>query len=67
MAGEVGTWETSGILDVSSYFDTTPAETLLLTAVQPHYVKGGIILRGRNGLVESGQLIFLTNKLDQTN
>jgi len=67
MAGEVGAWESSGILDVSRHFDTAPAETLLLTAVQAHYVKGGTIIGGRNGLVESGQLIFLTNKQDQTN
>ena len=67
MAGEVGAWETSGILDVSRHFDTAPAETLLLTAVQAHYVKGGTVIGGRNGLVESGQLIFLTNKQDKTN
>ncbi|MFW2440098.1 MAG: alkaline phosphatase PhoX [Arenicellales bacterium] len=65
LAGEIGTWETSGILDVTRYFNTLPAETLLLTAVQAHYVKGGAIIGGRNSLVESGQLIFLTNKRDQ--
>jgi secreted PhoX family phosphatase len=64
-AGRVGRWETSGILDVSHFFATAPAETLLLTAVQAHKVKGGAIIRGKNRLVESGQLIFLSNRQKQ--
>ncbi|MEA1888268.1 MAG: PEP-CTERM sorting domain-containing protein, partial [Pseudomonadota bacterium] len=62
--GETGTWESTGILDVSRYYSTAPAETLLILAVQAHYVKGGLTIGGNQQLVESGQLIFLTNKPD---
>ena len=61
-AGVVGTWETSGILDISHFFATAADETLLLTAVQAHNVKGGTVIGGRNRLVESGQLIILRNR-----
>ncbi len=64
---EAGSWETSGILDVSRYFDTSASETLLLTAVQAHKVKGGSVIGGKNQLVESGQLVFLTNRPDHPN
>ncbi|GMR06705.1 MAG: hypothetical protein BMS9Abin25_1325 [Gammaproteobacteria bacterium] len=64
-SGTIGTWETSGILDVTRYFDTIPGETLLVGVVQAHKVNGGAIIGGKNLLVESGQLIFLTNKQDQ--
>ena len=56
-----GSWESTGIIDVTHYFDTLPEETLLLTAVQAHKVGDGPDISGKQ-LVESGQLIFLTNK-----
>ncbi len=64
-AGIPATWETSGIIDISLYFDTARNETLLLSTVQAHKVKGGNIIGGKGQLVESGQLIFLTNHRNQ--
>lgn len=57
-----GTWESSGIVDVTGYLDTHAGETLLLTTVQAHKVNGGPVIGGAKRLVESGQLILLTNK-----
>ncbi|GMT39662.1 MAG: hypothetical protein IEMM0001_0397 [bacterium] len=64
-SGTIGTWETSGILDVTRYFDTIPGETLLIGVVQAHKVNGGAIIGGKKLLVESGQLIFMINNQDQ--
>ncbi len=68
---DVGNWETSGILDVSSLFGNKPGEVFLFD-VQAHSVKGGSIISATsvdgNGdgtktdaenLVEGGQLSFL--------
>ncbi|MCB2077841.1 MAG: choice-of-anchor I family protein [Novosphingobium sp.] len=64
--GDVGNWESSGILDVSSLFGKAPG-TLFLTDVQAHgiddqdrYVTEGPAARITDGdLKEGGQLIFL--------
>ena len=55
---DIGNWETSGILDVTSLFDTKPGERLLIADVQAHSVRGGIISSA--GLGEGGQLILLS-------
>lgn len=57
-AGQLGSWESSGVIDVTDLFSlgrASTAETVLLADVQAH----GIELDA-NGLVEGGQLILLT-------
>ena len=57
--GSIGCWESSGILDVTSVFDTLPGERLLLGTVQAHGVQDGPI--GGNPLLdEGGQLFFFS-------
>ncbi len=58
-AGDLGNWESSGVLDVSALFHTRPDETLLIGTVQAHDIKDGVI--ADHDLVEGGQLFFLTN------
>ena len=64
--GVVGSWETSGILDVSRFFDKDDDGTLLIFDVQAHGIRdqlgGSRITDG--DLVEGGQLLFL--KLDES-
>jgi serralysin len=68
---DVGNWETSGILDVSSLFGNKPGEVFLFD-VQAHSLRGGSIISASNAdgngdgtktdaenLVEGGQLSFL--------
>ncbi|BAY89984.1 MULTISPECIES: esterase-like activity of phytase family protein [unclassified Tolypothrix] len=68
---DLGNWESSGILDVSTLFDYDPGE-LLLFDVQAHSLRDGAIINvpgvdtNKNGkierednLVEGGQLAFL--------
>jgi hypothetical protein len=68
---DVGNWETSGILDVSTLFGNKPGE-LFIFDVQAHSVRGGSIISASNvdgngdgtktdneNLVEGGQLSFL--------
>lgn len=52
----IGTWESSGIVDVSSLFGEAPG-TLFLFSVQAHSITDGVI-SARN-LVQGGQLSFL--------
>ena len=59
-AGTIGHWESSGVIDVTALFDTAPGETLLLSNVQAHGIRDGII--GDNPyLDEGGQLFFMSN------
>ena len=53
----VGIWESSGILDVSKFFDTKEGEKLFLATVAAHTIRDGVIQEAN--LVEGGQLIFL--------
>lgn len=53
---DVGNWESSGIIDVSSLFGEA-AGTLFLADVQAHSLGGGTIASGN--LVEGGQLSFM--------
>ncbi|NJM55360.1 MAG: hypothetical protein HC841_05110 [Verrucomicrobiae bacterium] len=53
---DVGNWESSGIIDVSSLFGEA-AGTLFLFDVQAHSVNNGLI--STNQLYEGGQLCFL--------
>ena len=52
----LGDWETSGVLDVSTLFDQDPGQ-LLLIDVQAHSLRGGTI--DSEDLVQGGQLAFL--------
>ncbi len=56
---DIGDWETSGIIDVTSLFDTTSTERLLFATVQAHSVTDGIISTAN--LVQGGQLVFMSN------
>lgn len=55
---DIGNWESSGIIDVSSLFDETPG-SLFLFDVQAHSLRDGVI--ARENLVQGGQLAFLEN------
>jgi hypothetical protein len=58
-AGSIGNWESSGILDVTAYFQTLPGERLFIANVQAHGIRDGAI--GDNPLLdEGGQLLFLS-------
>lgn len=54
---DLGDWETSGILDVSSLFGAAPDEVILIGNVQAHSVRGGII--DAENLVQGGQIFIL--------
>ena len=54
---DVGDWESSGIIDVSSLFGEEPG-SLMLFDVQAHSVRGGLI--STLDLVQGGQLAFLS-------
>ncbi len=54
--GQLGEWESSGIIDVSELFDLLPG-SLFLADVQAHSLEGGII--DELNLDEGGQLIFI--------
>lgn len=57
---DIGNWESSGILDVSSLFGETPG-TLFVGGVQGHSIEGGIIETA--DLVEGGQIFFLSSNV----
>ena len=70
-AGDIGNWETSGVLDVSTLFGNDPGE-LLIFDVQAHGLVNGTIITATNidgngngtvtaneNLVQGGQLSFL--------
>ena len=57
---DLGNWESSGILDVSSLFGADPGE-LFIFDVQAHSLTDGRIGGGEN-LVEGGQLAFLATE-----
>lgn len=56
-AGELGAWESSGIVDVTPYLGE-PGELLLLATVQAHGVTDGPV-GGAGELVEASQLLLL--------
>ncbi len=58
-AGDLGNWETSGILDVTGVFGVAPGERLFLATVQAHGIRDGLI-GGSTYLVEGGQLVFVS-------
>ncbi|MEZ5988899.1 MAG: PEP-CTERM sorting domain-containing protein [Planctomycetota bacterium] len=57
--GDIGNWESSGVLDVSDLFQTRPWEKLMIATVQAHGIRDGVI--ATEGLGEGGQLFFLTH------
>ncbi|RMF25731.1 MAG: DUF839 domain-containing protein, partial [Cyanobacteria bacterium J083] len=54
---DIGDWESSGIIDVSTLFEQNPGE-LFLFDVEAHSIRDGIIAEA--GLVQGGQLAFLS-------
>ena len=58
-SGEIGVWESSGILDVTHLFDARDGERMLLATVQAHTIRDGLI--ATHNLVEGGQLILLSH------
>jgi endonuclease I len=60
--GDVGNWESSGIIDVSSLFGEA-AGTLFLFDVQAHSVNNGLI--SSKQLFEGGQLCFLEKGIEK--
>ncbi|KPK39598.1 MAG: hypothetical protein AMJ69_05290 [Gammaproteobacteria bacterium SG8_47] len=59
-AGDIGNWESSGILDVTDLFKTRRDEVLLLGTVQAHGIRDGVV--ADQGLVEGGQLFFMSRE-----
>ena len=55
--GVIGAWESAGILDVTSLFDSRVGERVLLATVQAHTIRDGLIAKRK--LDEGGQLILL--------
>ncbi|MGB3790422.1 MAG: alkaline phosphatase PhoX, partial [Phormidesmis sp.] len=55
--GDIGNWESSGIIDVSTLFDKDPG-SLFLFDVQAHSLRDGVI--ASENLVQGGQLAFLS-------
>ena len=58
-ANEIGVRETSGVLDVTSLFETAPGERLFLVDVQAHESRLGSLVD--LDLVEGGQLLFMSS------
>ena len=58
--GDLGDWESSGVLDVTRLFATAPGEALLIGDVQAHSVRDGAI--ETYNLVQGGQLVFYSLK-----
>ncbi|MBU6342123.1 MAG: T9SS type A sorting domain-containing protein, partial [Bacteroidetes bacterium] len=54
---DLGNWESSGILDVSSLFGVTNNNILMVAVTQAHSVSGGPITS--NNLTEGGQILFI--------
>ena len=52
---DIGNWESSGVVDVSEFFDTK--KTMLIMTTQAHNVRDGLI-GGSENLVEGGQLFL---------
>ncbi|MDJ0692843.1 alkaline phosphatase PhoX [Mastigocoleus sp. MO_188.B34] len=61
---DIGDWESSGIIDVSTLFGEDPGE-LFMFDVQAHSIRDGAI--ADSNLVQGGQLAFLTNPLETVN
>lgn len=59
---DIGNWESSGILDVTSLFNTEPGETLLVLDVQAHSLTSGPV-GGSTDLVEGGQILLASKKM----
>ena len=58
-AGDLGNWESSGVIDVTDLFKTAKDETLLLAVVQAHGIRNGSI-GGNARLAEGGQILLLS-------
>ncbi|MEZ5568668.1 MAG: DUF839 domain-containing protein [Halioglobus sp.] len=58
--GDIGNWESSGIIDVTDLFPTRDGEVLLFGNVQAHSLRDGVI-GGNANLAEGGQLFFLNH------
>jgi len=62
--GDIGDWETSGVLDVTELFKVKRGETLLLLDVQAHSLRGGGLKQNAASesadLVQGGQLLLVS-------
>lgn len=58
--GDIGNWESSGILDVTHLFPTADGELLFIGTVQAHSVRDGVI--ADNNLAAGGQLILISHR-----
>jgi hypothetical protein len=56
---DIGNWESSGVLDVTSLFNAAPGETILVIDVEAHSVTGGPI-GGSADLVQGGQILLVS-------
>lgn len=61
--GDIGNWETSGVIDVTGLVPTLPNERLLLITVQAHSLVNGPI--GDNALLDEGGQLVLLSKIGQ--
>jgi hypothetical protein len=61
---DIGNWESSGVIDVTSLFHTKPGELLLLVNVQAHSLAGRPLggAQQSSELVQGGQLLFVSNR-----
>jgi hypothetical protein len=59
--GDIGNWETSGVIDVTRLFPRAKGERLLILDVQAHSLTNGVI-GGSSKLVQGGQLLLLSKK-----
>lgn len=58
--GRLGAWESSGILDITRLLKTQGGERVLLSTIQAHSVRDGVIAQAN--LVEGGQLVLLSKR-----
>lgn len=59
--GTIGHWETSGIIDVTHLLPHLAGERLMLTTVQAHGIRDGLI-GGNANLAEGGQIVVLSKR-----
>jgi hypothetical protein len=59
--GDLGNWETSGIIDVTNLFPRRGDERILLIDTQAHSLTNGVI-GGSSQLVQGGQLILMSRR-----
>jgi len=61
--GDIGNWETTGVIDITGMLPGLPNERLLMIAVQAHSLVNGPI--GDNALLDEGGQLILMSKIGQ--